>query len=121
MNLQVLLDDAKSLWSSYENISVYCQVIQERSELPRWEDCGKRELYIGVLQRSVGDIVYVIKHRFEAEYEFKCSVEDLDLVEDWFVMVGPFANHTCVSCGEQSSNINMYEMCLDCSKKNITN
>lgn len=111
--LETRLDNVKKFWGMY-NVYVTAIEIDKRSDLPEWEDCGKREIYVGVKRRESGDLVYVIKHRFEAEFELSVPVEELDFIKEWFMMTGPLKNQVCSICNEESTSIDIYEVCHDC-------
>ncbi|HWQ42789.1 MAG TPA: hypothetical protein VN456_12240 [Desulfosporosinus sp.] len=106
----------KEYWAGTPAI-VVVKEIKRRLELPKWEDCPKDHIYVGIQRGKRGDKVTMVKHKMEMVLTTKkCVVEDLTPKEHYFLgVVPPFASMICVQCGEFSTRINIGRICQDCT------
>lgn len=109
-------DRIENKWKDYP-VKLKVLEIKDRSELPRWEDCKKDELYIGIKKNGNKDTVYVIRHQMEAVFNLKCSFDRLSDAELSFMGVYPSKSQFCRICGEFSTRINKDGSCCDCLEK----
>lgn len=108
----------KGYWKNTPAV-VIVKEIKRRSELPKWEDCPKDHIYVGVSRRKYGDKVTIVKHKMEMILTTKkCTVEDLTAKEHYFLgVIPPFASMICVKCGEFSTRMNIGCICQDCTER----
>jgi len=107
----------KSYWAHTPAV-VIVKEIKRRTELPRWEDCPKDHIYVGVSRRKNGDKVTVVKHKMEGVFELKCKVEQLSDGEMRNTMVVPYyISVICAQCGEFSTRMNIGCICQDCTER----
>jgi len=108
----------KSYWEGTPAV-VVVKEIKRRTELPKWEDCPKDHIYVGVSRRKNGDRVTVVKHKIEGIFSLKCKAEKLDNVDMYSLGVVPTREKMiCVQCGEFSTRMNTGCICNDCTDKN---
>lgn len=117
-------DKIQNRWKDYPSKTKIMN-IKDRSELPRWEDCKRDELWIGIKKNGKRDTVYVIRHQMEVVFNLKCHFEQLTDTELAFMGIYPGKNQYCKICGEFSTRINNDGRCCDCSnrkeEKNVEN
>ena len=107
----------KSYWAHTPAV-VVVKEIKRRTELPKWEDCPKDHIYIGVSRRKNGDKVTVVKHKMEMILELKVTVEEFPAVDHRQLGVLPYyIKMICSRCGEFSTRMNVGCMCQDCTEE----
>jgi len=109
----------KEYWAHTPAI-VIVKEIKRRTELPKWEDCPKDHIYVGVSRRKSGDKVTVVRHKIEmACTTKKMRLEELSDKDLYFTGVVPaFKEMICVQCGEFSTRINIGNICQSCADLN---
>lgn len=108
----------KSCWAGTAAV-VIVKEIKRRSELPKWEDCPKDHIYVGISRRKNGDKITVVRHKIEmACTARKIQVEELSDKDLYFTGVVPsYKGMICSRCGEFSTRINIGHICQDCTEK----
>lgn len=98
---------------------VIVKEIKRRSELPKWEDCPKDHIYVGVLRRKSGDKITVVRHQIEMICTAKkIRAEDLNEKDMYFTGAIPaYKDMVCSKCGEFSTRIDVGHICRDCADK----
>ncbi|MCO1599861.1 hypothetical protein [Desulfosporosinus nitroreducens] len=109
----------KDYWKGTPAI-VIVKEIKRRTELPKWEDCPKDHIYVGVSRLKRGDKITVVRHKIEMSCTAKKTrTEDLSEKDMYFTgAVPPYKDMTCKQCGEFSTRINIGNICQDCTDKN---
>ena len=113
-------DFEKTVKSYWEGTPAFVVVkeIKRRTEIPKWEDCPKDHIYVGVSRRKNGDKVTVVKHKMEMIFELRCKVEALPARDHHNIGVVPYhKNMICVQCGEFSTRMNIGCICQDCTEE----
>ncbi|MGV7000306.1 hypothetical protein ACWA2C_16595 [Priestia megaterium] len=104
-------------WLGYP-ATVTCKVITRRSQFPKWEDCKKDHVYVGVIRRKRGDRVIIVRHSFETELSCKIPAEHLKL-KDLLLSIWPEQkNMNCSQCGEFATRMDSPGICMDCWRAN---
>jgi len=107
----------KEYWKNTPAV-VIVKEIKRRTELPKWEDCPKNHIYVGVSRGKNKDKVTVVKHQMDIVLALRCAVEELRPLEHTYLGIVPFyADMTCVQCGEFSTRINTGHICQDCNER----
>lgn len=108
----------KSHWKDTPAI-VIVKEIKRRSELPKWEDCPKDHIYVGVSRRKKGDKITTVRHQIELIVEANgCAAEQLTDKEMYYTGTIPaYKDMTCSICGEFSTRIDIGHICRDCADK----
>jgi len=115
MTIESLEQKVKSYWVHTPAVVIVKEIIR-RSQLPKWEDCPKDHIFVGVSRRKSGDKVTVVKHQIEGIYGLNCKVERL--IDDDMTTIGVKPTRTsmcCFKCGEFSTRINIDGSCQDCN------
>ena len=108
----------KSYWEGTPAV-VVVKEIKRRTELPKWEDCPKDHIYVGIQRGKRGDKVTVVKHKLEGVFGLNCEAEKLNEKDMNSIGVKPTRNAMfCTQCGEFSTRINIGNICQDCTDKN---
>lgn len=108
----------KAYWDGTPAV-VVVKEIKRRTELPKWEDCPKDHIYVGVSRRKNGDKITVVRHKIEMTCTAKkMTVEQLSDKDLYFTgVVPPFKKMICLECGEFSTRINIGHICQDCTDR----
>jgi len=114
----VTLDERiKSYWTHTPAI-VNVKIIKRRAELPKWEDCPKDHIYVGISRGNRKDKVTVVKHKIEGVFGLNCKAEELSEDDMKSIGVKPTRNSMiCVQCGDFSTRMNIGGICNDCTDK----
>lgn len=108
----------KSYWAHTPAI-VVVKEIKRRSELPKWEDCPKDHIYVGVSRGTQKDKVTVVKHQIEGIFGLNCRAEKLNDGDLRSIGATPYySNIFCSQCGEFSTRLDIGRVCNDCTEKN---
>lgn len=107
----------KSYWNGTPAV-VIVKEIKRRSELPKWEDCPKDHIYVGIQRGKCGDKVTVVKHKLEGVFGLNCKAEGLREMDMDSIGAKPSRNSMiCVQCGEFSTRMNTGCICQDCAEE----
>jgi len=96
--------------------------IKWKSQLPKWENCKKNHVHVGVIRRKKSDRLIVVRHKIMLEIECAdgYTVEMLDSKTLFYTGIFPLGDMICSKCGEFSTRINEGELCTDCLPKRGT-
>ena len=108
----------KSYWEGTPAF-VVVKEIKRRTELPKWEDCPKDHIYVGIQRGKRGDKVTVVRHKLEGMFGLNCKVEKLTEMDMDSIGAKPTRSAMfCTQCGEFSTRMNKGCICQDCTDKN---
>ena len=106
----------KSYWAHTPAV-VIVKEIKRRTELPKWEDCPKDYIYVGVQRGKNKDKVTVVQHGFEGIFGLNCKVEKLSEKDMFSIGARPLSkNLVCIKCGEFSTWVDS-RICHDCTER----
>ena len=95
---------------------VIVKEIKRRTEIPKWEDCPKDHIYVGIQRGKHGDRVTVVKHKLEGVFGLNCKAEGLREEDMDSIGAKPSRNAmVCIQCGEFSTRMNIGCICQDCA------
>jgi hypothetical protein len=108
----------KGYWKGTPAV-VIVKEIKRRSELPKWEDCPKDHIYVGVSRRKKGDKITVVRHQIEMICTCNdIKVEQLTEKDMYFTGAIPaYKDMVRSKCGEFSTRIDIGHICRDCADK----
>lgn len=108
----------RAAWSQYPNAVVKIMEVKNKTQVPKWQECRKNELFIAIMRKGSKDVVTVVRHKMAGEYELNVHIEQLTDEELNFIGAYPSSNHYCKECGEFSTRIDINGKCRDCNDKN---
>ena len=112
-DIGLFFDFVKEGWRGMP-ANITCKVVTRRSQLPKWQDCPKDHVYVGVIRRNKGDRLIVVRHSFEADLSCTVPVEYL-WINDFLLAVWPEKRDMyCEKCGEFTTRKDD-KLCQDCS------
>ena len=107
----------KAYWANTPAV-VVVKEIKLRTELPKWEDCPKDHIYVGVSRRKSGDKVTTVKHKMEIVLELRGTIESFPEIDHRQLGIFPYyITMICVRCGEFSTQMNTGCICQDCTER----
>lgn len=115
MSIQQIEDKVKTYWHGLPAV-ITVKEIKRRSQLPKWQDCPKNHLYVGVIRRKRNDKVIVVKHRLEGIYDLNVITEMLSEKELEYLGLKPKGANICRACGQFSTRIDVNGCCVDCNE-----
>jgi hypothetical protein len=105
----------KAFWVDTPAV-VVVKEINRRSDLPKWENCPKDHIYVGISRRKSGDKVTVVKHKLEGIFGLNCKAEELSEDDMHSIGLTPcYKSMICVQCGDFSTRMNIGSICDDCT------
>ena len=117
--MESFFQKVREAWNRYPAV-VVAKEISSPEELPLWEQCGKNEIYVGVIrEKRKPDVLVVRYHKMGAVLRCKVRVENLKDEELRKVGILPLTRQTCTECGEFSTWIyrNGHGLCPECMEK----
>ncbi|HBV97741.1 MAG: hypothetical protein JL50_03135 [Peptococcaceae bacterium BICA1-7] len=121
MPIQEFENKIKGFWDGLPAV-ISVKEITRRSQLPKWEDCPKDHLYVGIIRKKNNDRLIVVKHQMAMEVNTAKGwrVERLGNKELLFAGLLPefkSSGMVCSACGQFSTRINIGQVCTDCLNK----
>lgn len=110
----------KGYWKGTPAV-VVVKEIKRRTEFPKWENCPKDHIYVGISRLKRSDKITIVRHKIEMACTTTKGMRAEDLSEKDMYFTGavpPYKDMTCKQCGEFSTRINIGNVCQDCADKN---
>ncbi|MDI3329095.1 MAG: hypothetical protein QJR06_11125 [Alicyclobacillaceae bacterium] len=116
--MEEFFQKVRGAWKGYP-VVVIAKEIQSKDEFPHWEDCGKNEVYVGIIREKRYDEIVVVFHKMGGVFRAKGRVKTVSDEALRKIGVLPLERQTCMECGEFSSWIYRDErgLCPECKER----
>lgn len=117
MLLSEIENKIKEVWKGTPAV-IEVKELKSCLDVPKWEDCQRDHLYVGIIRKNHGDTVVVVKHKFECIADLTCSIEKVSEKTLNSLPIFPeYSNMVCSKCGKFSTRIDIGGICAECSKE----